>query len=671
MPDNNKKKYNNSRNPLNQQNDLFKALTRLFSGPIVNYRSQTGTKIRRQHLDKFSSRFRTASGQQFKKSQYSPLDNLALNAMQNQRRVERYIDFDQMEYMPEIASALDIYADEMTTYSDLRPMLNVKCSNEEIKAVLHNLYTKVLNIEYNLFGWARTMCKYGDFFLYLDMDDRFGVQSVISLPITEVERLEGQDSTNPNYIQYQWNSAGMTFENWQIAHFRVLGNDKHSPYGTSILDPARRIFRQLTLVEDAMMAYRVIRSSERRLFKIDVGGIPPNDIEQYMEKIVSNLKRHSVVDQKTGRVDLRYNPMSIEEDYFIPVRPGSATDVTNLAGGQNTGAVEDVKYLRDKLFAALKIPQPYLSMGEGAAEDKTTLAQKDIRFARTIQRLQRVIIHELEKIGIIHLYTLGFRGDDLINFKLALNNPSKIAEMQEIEFWKAKFDIAASATEGYFSRRWVTEHIFGMSNEEFVRNQREIYYDRKYDASLQQVAEAAATGETAGALGGAAPAGGYLGGDLSLDNVGTPDAGAGPTEMPAGDAAPPAEPAADAGGDSPLLAVPPGSRKVREYEKSTYVAKDGTNDQRSTAGRAKSMRAKYNAEKAGSSTRAKFPGSRDLTSSKIPSISKGVYEQDESTYTLKESIEEQKLFEVNDSLNHLISSLEDKQKLITEQDDEN
>lgn len=665
----NKKKYNNGRNPLNQQNDLFKALTRLFSGPIVNYRSQTGTKIRRQHLDKFSSRFRTASGQQFKKSQYSPLDNLALNAMQNQRRVERYIDFDQMEYMPEIASALDIYADEMTTYSDLRPMLNIKCSNEEIKAVLNNLYSKVLNIEYNLFGWARTMCKYGDFFLYLDMDDKFGVQSVITLPITEVERLEGQDSTNPNYVQYQWNSAGMTFENWQIAHFRVLGNDKHSPYGTSILDPARRIFRQLTLVEDAMMAYRVIRSSERRLFKIDVGGIPPNDIEQYMEKIVSNLKRHSVIDQTTGRVDMRYNPMSIEEDYFIPVRPGSATEVTNLAGGQNTAAVEDVKYLRDKLFAALKIPQPYLSMGEGAAEDKTTLAQKDIRFARTIQRLQRVIIHELEKIGIIHLYTLGFRGDDLINFKLALNNPSKIAEMQEIEFWKAKFDIAASATEGYFSRRWVTEHIFGMSNEEFVRNQREIYYDRKYDASLQQVAEAAAAGETAGALGGdvGGDLGGDLGGDMGLDDVGM-DAGA--EEMPAGDAdAAPAD-------DSPLLAVPPGSRddskRLSTYEKSSYVRKDGTNDGRKSSGpRQRNIGAQYNAEKRGSSTRSKFQGASGVATSTVPSIAKGIYEQDESTYSLKESIEEQKIFEVNDSLNHLISSLEDKQKLITEQNDEN
>ena len=365
--------------------------------------------------------------------------------------------------MPEIASTLDIYADEMTTYSALRPMLNINCANEEIKAVLNILYTNILNVQYNLFGWSRTMCKYGDFFLYLDLDDKYGVTSCIALPAQEIERLEGMDATNPNYVQYQWNSAGMTFENWQIAHFRILGNDKYAPYGTSILEPARRIWRQLTLMEDAMMAYRVVRSSERRVFKIDVGAVPPNEVEQFMEKIVSQLKRHSVVNPDTGRVDLRYNPMSIEEDYFIPVRAGSATEIQSLAGAQNITAIDDIKYLRDKLFSALKIPQAYLAMGEGAAEDKTTLAQKDIRFARTIQRLQRVIIAELTKVGIIHLYTLGFRGDDLLSFELALNNPSKIAELQELEHWKQKFDIAGAATEGYFSRRWVSENIFGMS----------------------------------------------------------------------------------------------------------------------------------------------------------------------------------------------------------------
>ncbi len=209
------------KNPHNPQSDLFKALTRLFSGPIINYRSQSGRRIRRQHLDRFSSRFKTASGQQFKKSLHNPLEVITSNAIANQRRSERYVDFDQMEYTPEIASTMDIYADEMSTYSDLRPMLNIKCPNEELKAVLDVLYSNVLNLEYNLFGWCRTMCKYGDLFLYLDIDENYGIKSVIALPPQEVERLEGMDSTNPNYVQYQWNSAGLTFENWQVSHFRI------------------------------------------------------------------------------------------------------------------------------------------------------------------------------------------------------------------------------------------------------------------------------------------------------------------------------------------------------------------------------------------------------------------------------------------------------------------
>ena len=657
----NKRNRPRGKNPANEQSQLFKRLTRLFSGPIVSYRSQTGRRIRRQHLDKFSSRFKSASGQQFKKSQYNPLDTIAANAIGNQRRSERYIDFDQMEYMPEIASTMDIYADEMTTHSILRPMLNIKCPNEEIRAVLNILFSNILNVEYNLFGWSRTMCKYGDFFLYLDIDDKYGVTSCIALPSNEIERLEGMDATNPNYVQYQWNSAGMTFENWQISHFRILGNDKYVPYGTSILEPARRIWRQLVLMEDAMMAYRVVRSSERRVFKIDVGAVPPNEVEQFMEKIVTQLKRHSVVDASTGRVDLRYNPMSIEEDYFIPVRPGSATEITNLAGGTNTTAIDDIKYLRDKLFSALKIPQAYLAMGEGAAEDKTTLAQKDIRFARTIQRLQRVIIAELTKIGIIHLYTLGFRGDDLLAFDLSLNNPSKIAELQELEHWKQKFDIAGSATEGFFSRRWVSEHIFGMSHEDFVRNQREMYFDRKQDASLQAVAEAAAAGEAGGGLGGG------LGGDLGGEggDLGG-DLGGGPEEMPAGDAG--------GGDDSPLLAVPPGSRGAKRlsvYDKGTYARKDGKNDKRKAGARTRSIGGKYNKEKSSSTIRNVVPGLSDLNTLANPSIGSGIYEQDESIYNLREQNEEEKLFTLNSSVKVLLEGLENNNKDIVEQKDEN
>ncbi|MBC8282426.1 MAG: portal protein, partial [Nitrospinae bacterium] len=403
-------------------------------------------KIRRTALDKYSSDFRSASGQQFKRAEYSPFDIMHSKIMAQQNRAERYVDYEQMEYMPEIASAMDIYADEMTTHTAITPMLTIDCHNEEIKGILHSLYSNVLNLEHNLFGWCRSMCKFGDFILYMDLDDRLGVKSVIPLPLKEVERLEGEDPSNPNYVQYQWNSGGMTFENWQVAHFRVLGNDKYAPYGTSVLESGRRIWRQLVLMEDAMMAYRIVRSAERRVFYIDVGNIAPQDVEQFVQKTMTSMKRNQVVNADTGRVDLRYNPLSVEEDYFIPIRGGESSKIDTLQGGQFTGDIDDVKYLRDKMFSALKIPTAYLSSDSEANEDKTTLSQKDVRFSRTIQRLQRAVISELEKIGIVHLYTLGFRGDDLVSFKLKLINPSKIAELHELDHVKTKFESSAGAT---------------------------------------------------------------------------------------------------------------------------------------------------------------------------------------------------------------------------------
>ena len=645
------------KNPANRDSQLFRALTRLFSGPIISYRSESGRKIRRQHLDKYSSRFKSASGQQFKKQSYNPLDTIAANAIANQQRAERYIDFEQMEYMPELASALDIYADEMTTFSALSPMLNVKCRNDEIKAVLNILYHNVMNVEHNLFGWCRTMCKYGDFILYLDIDDEVGIQSTIAIPLREVERLEGLDATNPNYVQYQWNSAGMTFENWQVAHFRILGNDKYSPYGTSVMEPARRIWRQLTLMEDAMMAYRIVRSSERKVFKIDVGAIPPQEVEQYMQKIVTQLKRHTIVDKDTGRIDLRYNPLSIEEDYYIPVRAGSVTDIQNLGAGQNTTAIDDIKYLRDKMFSAIKVPQAYLTMGEGAQEDKTTLATKDIRFARTIQRLQRSVIHELEKVGIIHLYTLGYRGEDLINFKLSLNNPSKIAELQELEHWKTKFDIAASATEGYFSRRWVADNIFGMSHEEFLRNQREMFYDRKHDTTLEAVAEAAAGGGGGEAGGGGLDLGDEGGGELDLGG----DEGGGDLDL-----------GGDEGGaeeESALLAEPPGSRDSPRLAKS-LGKRSRTGKKYLTKGSKGKAYQKVATDKRPSGARTRNYSSiptpemntyrsNNLGASELRSLSRGIYEEQDPNY-LRDQQEEQSLLEVNSSIKLLIENLEAK-----------
>ena len=570
----------------NNESGLFRRLTRLFSGPIVGIRTQDVRRMRRYQYDKYQNVFKDTSGRQFKRSSYDPFSNITTKYIANQNRMERYGDFDQMEYTPEIASALDIYADEMTTSTPMSPMVRITCPNEEIHGILNSLYHDILNIEYNLFGWSRSMCKYGDFFLYLDIDETHGVTNAIALPTSDIERLEGEDKTNPNYIQYQWNAGGITMENWQIAHFRVLGNDKYAPYGSSVLEASRRIWRQLSLIEDAMMAYRIVRSPERRVFKIEVGNISPQDVEQYIERVKTQMKRNQVVDQDTGRVDLRYNPLSVEEDYFIPVRGGQGSDISSLAGGTYTGDIDDVKYLRDKLFSALKIPQAYLS-SEGGEEGKTTLAQKDIRFARIIQRLQRSITSELEKIGIVHLYTLGFRDDDLLSFKLHLNSPSKIAELQELENWRVKFDVAASANEGFFSRRWIATNLFGMSEEQLLRNQREMFYDREIDAKLDIVAEQVATEQA-------------------------PVEAAADTEEFAEEPEP--EPEADTGAEDETLLAAPGNRDdayTREGWKGKYYTPEKF-DNREIAGNRKAMRGDFSHEMGGASRRNVFPGIQGL-----------------------------------------------------------
>ena len=489
----------NQNNPRNNQSSLFKRLTRLFSGPIVNYNQPSVTKTSPRTIRKYN--FKTSSGKEFKKKEYyNPFSGLSNKVLMNRDKQLRYTDFDQMEYTPELASALDIYADEITTSSEITPLVHIECHNREIKDILHTLLYSVLNVESNLFGWSRSMCKYGDYFLYLDIDDELGVTNVIPLPIREVERIEGKDDSNPNYIQYYWTGQGdgVTFENWQLAHFRVLGNDKYVPYGTSVLESARRIWRQLILLEDAMMAYRIVRSPERRVFYIDVGNIPAEDVEQYIQQVQTQMKRNQIVDEDSGRVDLRYNAMSIDEDYYIPVRAGNSSRIETLAGGQFTGDIDDVNYLRDKLFSAIKIPKAYLAQSD-AQEDKTTLAQKDIRFARTIQRLQRVVLAELQKICVIHLYTLGYRNDDLTNFTLSLNNPSKIAELQELEHLRTKFDIAGAATDGLFSKRWIYKNIFKMDDDEVERIMREQYTDSKHNSLIEAVGTAASEAATAGA----------------------------------------------------------------------------------------------------------------------------------------------------------------------------
>jgi len=441
----------------------------------------------------------------FQKSLSPTYATITSNAYNLSERLMRYQDFQEMEYTPEIAAAMDIYADETCAQDEKGRVLHIYSDNEKIREMLEDLFYNILNVEFNLRSWARNLCKYGDFFLYNDVSPEYGVVNAFPIPVNEIEREENYDRDDPFAVRYRWVTLGnRTLENWEVTHFRLLGNDMFLPYGSSIIEPARRIWRQLILIEDAMLVYRVVRAPERRVFYIDVANIPPADVPTYIEQQRQNMRTAPVVDRQTGRVDLRYNPMSVEEDYFIPVRGGeSGTKIDTLAGGQNTAAVEDVAYIQKKLFAALKIPRAYLGYDE-LLSSKATLAQEDIRFSRTINVIQKTMMAELNKLSIIHLYAHGFDGEDLQNFTLRLSNPSTVAQQQKLELWRAKFEIAGSAPEGMASKKFVRSEIWGLNQEQIEEMDDERMREKLIDSTIEQAGtpggeDAAAGGEAGGA----------------------------------------------------------------------------------------------------------------------------------------------------------------------------
>ncbi len=372
----------------------------------------------------------------------------------------------------------------------------------------------------NLFRWVRAMCSKGDFFLFLDIDPKLGVIGTKALPTMAIQRLEGEDPTNPNYYQFQWNDKGITFENVEIAHFRILGNDKYYPYGTSVLDAARKITKQLNLMIEHMMTYRIVRSSEKRAFYYDIGGMSSTEQETYLEKAIGKTKRQSVINANDGQLDLRYNVVGVEEDYHIPTRKGSETRIEPLPGGQFVGDIEDVEFLRDQLFTSLKIPGSYLT-NKNADGEQNSLAQKSMLFAKEIQRIQHSVVAELEKIAKVHLVTLGYSGKDILSFEVRLNNPSKLAEMQEFEHLKLKAEAASLLSDHNLSKRWIQSNIFGFSPDEIKQNVYEILGDAKFQAILSNIENQVSGGGIPGmdGSGGAGGLGGSGGSIPGLDDM--------------------------------------------------------------------------------------------------------------------------------------------------------
>jgi hypothetical protein len=402
------------------------------------------------------------------KSFYEQAGGAQSMAYQQVRR-EVFRDYDAMDNDPILASALDIYADESTLKNEFGDTLLIHSDNQKVQDLLNNLFYDVLNVEFNLWPWVRNMCKYGDFFLGLEIAEGKGIVNVTPHSVYNTERLERTDPSNPNSVKFKITedpNGKEEYENFEIAHFRLLADTNWLPYGKSMIENGRRLWKQLSLMEDAMLIHRIMRAPEKRVFKIDIGNIPPTEVDNYMQRIINKMKKVPFIDRNTGDYNLKYNMQNLTEDFYLPVRGGdSGTSIDNLAGLEYA-TIDDIQYLKNKLFAALKIPKAYLGYEENV-NGKATLAAEDVRFARTIERIQRTVVSELTKIAIVHLYSQGIQDSEMTNFSLQLVNPSTIYEQEKVNLWSEKIRLAQDIVGlNMLSKDWVYENIFKLSGGE-------------------------------------------------------------------------------------------------------------------------------------------------------------------------------------------------------------
>jgi len=477
---------------------LFSRLQRLFSSDVV-IRNVGGKELKIADINQIQTtgKFQTNSLVDRFSRLYIYNNKNIFNPNLNYQtlRIQLYSDYEAMDTDPIIASALDIIADEASVKNDQNEVLSIKSSDENIQRVLYNLYYDILNIEFNLWSWTRNMCKYGDFFLKLEISEKFGVYNVLPYTVYNISRQEGLDPENPAKVTFQLDPDGLAstqdpnylpksgkkvieFDNYEIAHFRLISDTHYLPYGRSYIEPARKIFKQVTLMEDAMLIHRIMRAPEKRMFYINVGSIPPAEVDQFMQKTINSMKKTPYMGSD-GQYNLKFNMQNMMEDFYLPVRGGDTSTRIETTKGLEYDGTTDVQYLQAKMFAALKIPKAYFGY-EGDLNGKATLAAEDIRFARTVERVQRIMESELTKIGLVHLYAQGFTGESLTNFEIKLTTPSIIFEQEKVALMKEKIDLANQMKDTkLFSSDYIYESIFNLSEDQYNEERELVREDSK------------------------------------------------------------------------------------------------------------------------------------------------------------------------------------------------
>ena len=455
---------------------IFSRLQKLFSTNTIVRKTENGVKV--IDTDEWQN-MTTNLVDRFMKLKVTNYGTGQLESSMayQQVRIDLFRDYDSMDMDPILSSALDVYADECTARNEQGNVLKIHHEDDNVKQILENLFYDILNVEFNLWPWTRNLVKYGDFFLQLEMAEKIGIVNVMPLSTYEVSRVEGFDLQNPQRVKFVYSpyqnplgaygqTAKKEFENYEMAHFRLNSDSNFLPYGKSMIEGARRVWKQLMLMEDAMLIHRVMRAPEKRIFKIDVGNIPPNEVDNYMQKIINSSKKVPFVDERTGEYNLKYNVQNLIEDYYMPVRGNDNGTSIDTLKGLEYNMIDDINYLKGKLMAALKIPKAFLGYEE-ETNGKATLASMDVRFAKTIERVQRVLISELTKIAIVHLYAQGIDDDNLTNFTLELTIPSKIYEQEQVELYTSKVALIQQMQQTkMFSKEWMYETVMKMAKDE-------------------------------------------------------------------------------------------------------------------------------------------------------------------------------------------------------------
>ena len=491
-----------------QQNDpgLFGKLKRLFSTDVI-IRNVGGNQLKVTDVDRIQAYGNVKTNaliDRFTKlHRYGA--NMPYNPTMNYQtlRIQLYTDYEAMDTESIIASALDIIADEATLKNESGEVIQIRSADENIQRILYNLFYDVLNVEFNLWMWIRNMCKYGDFYLHMEIAEKFGIYTVTPLSVYDMVREEGMDPQNPSYVCFKIDpmviAAGginsrvkdrdgkIKFENYEIAHFRLLTDANYLPYGRAYIEPARKTYKQYVLMKDAMLLHRVTRAPEKRVFYIDIGNLPPNEVDGYMEKLKNKMKKTPFIDHRTGEYNLRYNEMNVMEDFYIPQRGANSNTKIDTIKGLEYNAIEDVNFLRDEMLAALKVPKAFFGF-EKDLTGKATLAAEDIRFARTVERIQRIVLSELYKMALVHLYTQGYDGEALNNFELTLSTPSIIYEQEKVALWKEKIALAKDIQDSkLMPSDWIYDKVFQFSEDQYEQYRDLVAEDMKRTFRFSQI----------------------------------------------------------------------------------------------------------------------------------------------------------------------------------------